>query len=100
MSELHDTARVWLNDVGLTVTSLTGLHAVKARMLVADLLAENERLQRLAKRIDAERSYAVGRSEAAEARLRELANAEPVTWAVYGSPAALTPMIPRPEMPS
>lgn len=57
MSELHDRARQWSLDAGIATTSIVGLHAVKARMLIAELLAENERLT---------------------ARLRELANEEPV----------------------
>lgn len=49
---------------------------------ISDLMARVERLEGLAKRIDAERSYAVNRAKAAESQLRELCEQEPVAWIV------------------
>lgn len=97
MSELHDNAQQWLLDAGIATTSIVGLHAVKARMLIAELLAEVERLAFESNYWREEAKSHFSRAHIAEARLRELASAEPVAFGHSFTEGAI-PLIRRPEM--
>ena len=82
-----------------------------AKAIIADLLAENERLNGVVQAQHETMMEAITRTNAAEAQLRELANAEPVAvtdakatgcilWLGCFPPRDGTYLIRRPEMPS
>ena len=109
MIELHDKARDW--QVLSKNTRYKG-QVQEADEIIAELLAENERLNKQCEYWrDKAKEMAKG-WDAAEARLRELASAEPVAWmdpnmpitmhhrnkALGVGPSCTIPLIRRPEM--